>query len=170
MLTAISSLGVSAKALNLGWEAVVLHDTAGAVRRVVEDGNPAQVALGPAAAGPAHGLEVLLSDVVDREHNTTRFVVLAPGEPQVDNDDDKTSIVFAVHHHPGALALALSELGLRGANLTRIESRPSDEQWTYKFYVDLVHEPGREGLARVIEPPPATLAHLKVLGSYRSSL
>ena len=90
---------------------------------------------------------MLLEDVVDREHNPTRFVVLAPGDPQVDEDDDKTSIVFEVHHHPGALALALSELGLRGANLTRIESRPSGEQWTYKFYVDLVHEPGAEGLA-----------------------
>ena len=157
-----------AKLLERGWEPIAMHDTAGAVRRVVTDGNPAQVALAPPAAGPAHGLEVLLSDVVDRTHNTTRFVVLVPGVPQVDEDDDKTSVVFETQHHPGALALALSELGLRGANLTRIESRPSEEPWTYRFYVDLVHEPGADGLARVIDPPPATLAHLKVLGSYKA--
>ena len=67
------------------------------------------------------------------------------------------------------VALALTELGLRGANLTRIESRPSDEAWSYRFFVDLVHPPGPEGLEQVIEPVPATLAHLLVLGSYRSA-
>jgi prephenate dehydratase len=78
-------------------------------------------------------------------------------------------MVFSTSHTPGALALALTELGLRGANLTRIESRPSGEAWSYRFFVDLEHEAGPEGLARVIDPPPATLAHLKVLGSYRSA-
>ena len=151
-----------------GWEPVPVADTAGAVRRVAEDGNPAQVALAPPAAAGLHGLVVLMTDVVDRPDNTTRFVVLAAGDPQIDDDDDKTSIMFETAHRPGALALALAELGLRGANLTRIESRPGPEPWSYRFYVDLIHTPGREGLARVLEPPPATLARLQVLGSYRS--
>jgi prephenate dehydratase len=81
-------------------------------------------------------------------------------------EDDKTTIVFTVAHQPGALALALTELGLRGANLTRIESRPGTEAWTYRFFVDLVHPPGPAGLAAVLDPPPATLARLQVLGSY----
>lgn len=107
---------------------------------------------------------------MDRAHNTTRFVVLAPGEAQVDPDDDKTTVLFVTAHRPGALALALTELGLRGANLTRIESRPASEAWSYRFFVDLVHPPGPAGLAAVIDPPPATLAELKVLGSYQASL
>jgi prephenate dehydratase len=105
---------------------------------------------------------------MDRRHNTTRFVVLTRGEAEIGPDDDKTTMVFTTGHTPGALALALTELGLRGANLTRIESRPSDEAWTYRFFVDFVHPPGPTGLARIIEPPPATLAHLRVLGSYRA--
>ncbi len=156
------------KLLERDWEPVPVHDTAGAVRRVVEDANPAQVALGPEAAAAAHGLEVLERDFVDRGHNTTRFVVLGGGEPQVDEDDDKTSIMFVTAHRPGALAVALVELGLRNANLTRIESRPSEQPWTYRFYVDLVHEPGAAGLQRVIDPQPATLDKLQVLGSYRA--
>lgn len=154
--------------MELGLHPVMIHDTAGAVREVAADGDPSVAALGPPEAAKPHGLEVLRTDVVDREHNTTRFVVLAPGEPQVDPDDDKTTMVFATAHRPGALALALTELGLRGANLTRIESRPSGEAWSYHFFVDLVHEPGPEGLRHVIDPPPATLARLKVLGSYRA--
>ena len=106
---------------------------------------------------------------MDRHHNTTRFVVLAPGEAQIDEDDDKSTILFVTAHRPGALALALTELGLRGANLTRIESRPASEAWSYRFFVDLVHPPGPEGLAAVIDPQPATLAELRVLGSYRSA-
>jgi prephenate dehydratase len=106
---------------------------------------------------------------MDRDHNTTRFFVLAKGGTEVDPDDDKTTVMFVTAHRPGALALALTELGLRGANLTRIESRPSDEAWSYRFFVDLVHPPGPEGLRRVIDPQPATLAHLLVLGSYQSA-
>jgi prephenate dehydratase len=155
--------------LALGVEDVPWHDTAGAVREVASLGDPAVAALAPPEAGAPHGLVVLSTDVMDRPHNTTRFVVLAPGEPQVDSDDDKTTMVFTTAHTPGALALALTELGLRGANLTRIESRPSGQAWSYRFFVDLEHEPGPAGLATIIEPPPATLAHLQVIGSYRSA-
>ena len=155
--------------LDLGIEARPRADTAGAVREVLGQADPTVAALGPPEAGIAHGMQVLLDDVMDRGHNTTRFFVLAPGEPQVDPDDDKTTIVFTTAHRPGALALALTELGLRGANLTRIESRPATEAWSYRFFVDLVHPPGYAGLQAVIDPQPATLAHLEVLGSYLSA-
>ncbi len=155
--------------LRLGMAPVATYDTAGAVREVAALGDPAVAALAPEAAGLAHGLVVLGQDVMDRGHNTTRFLVLAPGEPEVGDEDDKTTIVFATAHRPGALALALVELGLRGANLTRIESRPSDEAWTYRFFADLVHDPGPAGLSRVLDPPPAACVRLEVLGSYRSA-
>ena len=155
--------------LTLGIDPVARPDTAGAVREVAERNDATVAALAPPWAGEDHGLVVLKSDVMDRHHNTTRFFVLAPGEPQVDPDDDKTTVVFTTAHRPGALALALTELGLRGANLTRIESRPSTEAWSYRFFVDLEHTPGPDGLAHVIDPPPATLDHLQVLGSYRSA-
>ncbi len=155
--------------LDLGLEAIPCPDTAGAVREVAAAGDTTVAALAPPEAGPPHGLQVLLADVLDRDHNRTRFVVLAVGEPKVGPGDDKTTLVFITAHSPGALALALTELGLRGANLTRIESRPSNEAWSYRFFVDLTHDPGPGGLARVIDPPPGTLAHLQVLGSYQAA-
>ena len=155
--------------LEMGMMEVPTHDTAGAVRSVAEEGDPAVAALAPPEAAEAHGLAILREDVMDRSHNTTRFFVLAPGRPEVGPRDDKTTILFMTAHRPGALALALTELGLRGANLTRIESRPADEAWSYRFFVDLVHPPGPDGLTAVIDPPPATLAALRVLGSYRAA-
>lgn len=155
--------------LALGLSEVPSHDTVGAVREVAAAADPSVAALAPPEAAEPHGLVVLEEDVLDKHHNTTRFVVLAPGNPSVDEGDDKTTMVFTTAHQPGALALALTELGLRGANLTRIESRPSDEAWTYRFFVDLEHTPGPEGLRRVVDPTPATLDRLKILGSYRAA-
>lgn len=151
-----------------GWEPVPVNDTAGAVRRVAESGLSTDAALAPVAAAEGHSLAVLMTDVIDRDHNTTRFVVLARGEQPVVADADKTSVAFTTGHTPGSLALALVELGLRGANLTRIESRPADEAWRYRFFVDLTHPPGQTGRDAVFDPPLATLADLRFLGTYRS--
>lgn len=151
-----------------GWEAVPVHDTAGAVRKVAEGRVVTDAALAPPAAAEPHDLAVLMTDVIDRDHNTTRFVVLAAGEQPIPEDADKTTVVFTTGHTPGSLALALTELGLRGANLTRIESRPSERAWIYRFFVDLTHPPGASGLASIFEPKPATLSDLRFLGTYRS--
>ncbi|GIU91409.1 MAG: prephenate dehydratase [Acidimicrobiia bacterium] len=152
-----------------GWTPVPAGDTAGAVREVAEKGDPTEAALAPEAAAEPYGLEVLARNVMDREHNTTRFVVVAAGPQPIDPQADKTSIAFTTKHQPGALALALTELGLRGANLTRIESRPAEEAWRYRFFVDLRHPPGPEGLSSVFEPPLATLSDLRFLGTYRAA-
>lgn len=150
-----------------GWEPVPVHDTAGAVRRVSEAGDLRDAALAPVRAAESHGLAVLMTDVIDRDHNTTRFVELAQGDQPIAEDAEKTTIAFTTGHTPGALALALTELGLRGANLTRIESRPSDEAWKYRFFVDLTHPPGPSGLKSVFDPPLVNFSDLRFLGTYR---
>lgn len=152
-----------------GWEPVPVHDTAGAVRQVAEARRPSDAALAPPGAAPPNDLAVLMKDVIDRDHNTTRFVVLASGHQSIPDDADKSTVAFVTGHTPGALALALTELGLRGANLTRIESRPSDRAWSYRFFIDLTHPPGEAGLASVFDPSPSTLSDLRFLGTYRSA-
>lgn len=153
-----------------GWQPIPTHDTAGAVRQTAEHNHPSEAALAPPEAAEPHGLEVLKSDVVDRTHNTTRFVVLVAGEPPIAPDADKSSIAFETQHRPGALALALTELGLRGANLTRIESRPTNTPWRYRMFVDLIHKPGRQGFLEVLDPLPGSMAELHHLGTYRAEL
>ncbi len=151
-----------------GWTAMPEHDTAGAVRLVADRADPSEAALGPERAAGPNGLEVLVRDVVDKGDNTTRFVVVAPGETPTAPDADKSTVAFTTAHTPGALALALTELGLRGANLTRIESRPAEAAWQYRFFVDLRHEPGEVGLRKVFEPHPASLSDVRFLGTYKA--
>lgn len=152
-----------------GWKLVVAHDTAGAVREVAETADPVEAALAPPWAADEHGLVVLANNVVDRDHNTTRFVVMAKGAQPVADDATKTTVAFTTSHTPGALALALTELGLRGANLTRIESRPAARAWRYRFFADMFHQPGAKGRDLVFDPPPSTMRDITILGTYRPS-
>lgn len=152
-----------------GWEPMPAHDTAGAVRLLAEAGDRHTAALAPASSAELHGLDVLLEDVIDREHNTTRFIVLVPGQPGFAEDADKSSVAFEAAHRPGSLALALTELGLRGANLTRIESRPTERAWSYRMFVDLLHEPGESGFRDLFDPMPLTITAFHHLGTYRSA-
>ena len=152
-----------------GWEPLAVHDTAGAVRLIAEMGDASAAALAPPETAADHGAEVLAYDFMDRPHNTTRFVVLAPDGREVADDADKTSFMFATAHTPGALALALTELGLRGANLTRLESRPAAEPWKYRFYADMLHRPGPGGVREILEPRLSTLAEMHLLGTYRAA-
>ena len=152
-----------------GWEPLATYDTAGAVRLISDLGDPTAAALAPPEAAAGNGVEVLARDFMDQEHNTTRFVVLVADGYEVMPDANKTSFVFATAHSPGALALALTELGLRGANLTRLESRPAEEAWKYRFYADMLHQPGPEGVRAVLEPRPATMVEMRILGTYRAA-
>jgi prephenate dehydratase len=152
-----------------GWLPMPTHDTAGAVRLLADHRDPSEAALAPPEAAESHGLEVLATNFMDRDHNTTRFVVLALEPVEIAVDANKTSFVFATAHTPGALALSLTELGLRGANLTRLESRPADEAWKYRFFADMVHEPGEEGLKTILDPQPATMTDVNILGTYSAA-
>ncbi len=153
-----------------GWDAQPEHDTAGAVRLVAERGDPTEACLAHPDSAAPHGLVILLHNVVDRPHNTTRFVVLHPGRPTaVSEHADKTTLAFETAHTPGSLAMALVELGLRGANLSRIESRPTEMAWRYRMFVDINHKPGRAGFEEIFEPMPAHLSNVSFLGTYRGA-
>lgn len=153
-----------------GWDAQPEHDTAGAVRLVAERGDPTEACLAHPDSAEAHGLVVLLRNVVDRPHNTTRFVVLEPGRRfAVADDAGKTTVAFETAHTPGSLAMALVELGLRGANLSRIESRPTETAWRYRMFVDVNHQPGRAGFDRVFTPMPHATENVQFLGTYRAA-
>lgn len=163
------ALGQAAGAIrDRGWQAVPSEDTAGAVREVADGADSTEAALGPAWAAEAHGLEILIDGLLDAADNTTRFVVVRSGAPETGEGDDKASLAFTTAHRPGALAAALTALGERGANLTRIESRPTVAAWSYRFFVDLVHDPGREAFARLVDPVPPGVDELIHLGSYRA--
>ena len=60
-----------------GWKTVVDGDTAGAAKRVRHDKDLTIAALAPELAAKLYQLEILMRNVEDAQHNTTRFMILS---------------------------------------------------------------------------------------------
>jgi chorismate mutase/prephenate dehydratase len=147
---------------------VEVESTAGAARRVREDGTGA--AIGSRLAAETYGLNLLAEGIEDNPSNTTRFLVIGP-KPERNGGgitgQDKTSILFGTPHIPGALQRALAPFAAAGINLTRIESCPMrDRMWEYLFFVDFVGNIDEEKTRECLQELEKQTAILKVLGSY----
>jgi len=106
------------------------------------------------------------SKVEDYSGNVTRFLVIGR-ESSEKTDRDKTSIMFATSHVPGALFKALEPVDKAGLNMLKLESRPTrDQNWSYYFFLDIEGHMKDEKVARTIEKIKAYTLNLKVLGSY----
>jgi len=151
----------------LGADVVPMYDTAGAAKRVAEEGRADQAAVAAERAAAVYGLQVLASRIQTHGDNQTRFAAIAATPTAPLGPPEKTSIVFGVRHVPGALVRALSTFAFRGLNLAKIESRPlGDRPWEYRFYVDV--EAGMDDplLADAVEELEREGRSITVLGSY----
>ena len=149
-----------------GWAAHVAYDTAGAARELAAAPEPGVAAIAGALAGQTYGLEVLDSGIEDSPDNTTRFFLLGREEPPPARRN-KTSLIFATMHTPGALYHVLGELATRNINLTKLESRPRrNRPWHYVFYVDLEGHWQDATINRALLGLLTRTAFLKLLGSY----
>jgi prephenate dehydratase len=90
-------------------------------------------------AAARYGVPLLAFDVAD-QRSRTRFVLVGPpGSPAARTGADRTSVVLCIDNASEALVSALTELAIRGIDLTRIESRAiRSELGTYMFYLDCV--------------------------------
>jgi prephenate dehydratase len=104
---------------------VAASSTAEGARAVAA--GEADAAVAAPLAAERYRLEVLVDDIADNPGAVTRFVLVGrPGPPPPPTGADRTTVVaFIADDHPGALLEILTELAVRGVNLTRIESRPT---------------------------------------------
>jgi len=155
--------------------AAPVHDTAGAIRMVMDRGASDEAGIASAEAADLYGARILLRGVEDNAQNYTRFLLLAhPGltrviERQKEPTLWKTSIVFRVPNKPGALFRALGAFAILEIDLTKIESRPVEGRpWEYAFYLDLAGRASDANVARALENIGHMSEMLRVLGSYPS--
>lgn len=150
-----------------GYEAVVHRDTAGAARMVAEEKRAGEGAVASRRAADVYGLAVLAADIQTIQDNRTRFVVLARSPVPRGAGPQKTSLVFATQHRPGALYAALGAFATRGVNLLKLESRPSrGRPFEYVFYVDVEGHREDAAVREALVELAAHATFVKVLGSY----
>jgi prephenate dehydratase len=118
---------------------------------------------------PRNGLTVLADKVADHADAVTRFALLTrPGPPAAPTGDDVTSLAVSIRHDQvGALLAVLTELSVRGINLSRIESRPTGEQLgTYVFFLDCAGHVAEPRLGEALQGLRRICADVRFLGSY----
>jgi len=148
-------------------EQVAATSTAGAAVAVVAGTFDAAVTAPVAAAH--FPLDVLAEGVADVDDAATRFLLLTrPGRLPAPTGADRTSIVVvAAAERTGVLAEMLTELALRGINLTRIESRPQKGRLgEYRFYLDFDGHIGEERVGDALAALHRRGQQLRFLGSY----
>ena len=149
-----------------------VHDTAGAVRMVMDRGRDDEAAIASDDAATIYGARILARGIEDHAQNYTRFLLLKHAErhlPVHDNGRWKTSIVFRVANKPGSLFRALGAFALFDIDLAKIESRPVEGRpWEYAFYLDLVGRSNEPVIARALANLSEMAEMVKLLGSYPS--
>lgn len=153
-------------------EPVPVHDTAGAVRLVMERGEDAEAAIASDRAAEIYGGRVVAAGIEDNVQNYTRFFLLTPPDRATPTMNEtprrwKTSLVLRLKNRPGALFRALGAFALLEIDLTKIESRPIEGRpWEYAFYVDVAGRSDEANVARALGNLEEMAETVRLLGSY----
>lgn len=154
-------------------EPIAVHDTAGAVRLIMDRGRKDEAAIASCEAAGIYAGRVLLEGIEDNVQNYTRFFLLAPQSaagritPRETARRWKTSIVFQVSNKPGALFRALGAFAIFEIDLTKIESRPIEgKPWEYAFYLDFIGKSDDANVARALDSLHQLADMVRLLGSY----
>ena len=147
-------------------------DTAGSARLVSEANDPTLAAIASSLAAEIYGLKVLMQDIEDESHNTTRFVVLAKEADAAKPDDGPivTTFVFRVRNVPAALYKAMGGFATNGVNMTKLESYQLDGRFVATmFYADVEGHPDDPAVARALEELQFFCSEFVLLGAYKAS-
>ncbi|MCA9438757.1 MAG: prephenate dehydratase, partial [Candidatus Omnitrophica bacterium] len=135
----------------------------GAERAAKEEGT---AAIASDLAAQMYDLPILFSNIEDRSHNTTRFVIIGYDSEQP-TGRDKTSMIIHVRNQPGALFDSLEPFRVSGINLTHIDSRPTkEERWEYLFFIEFEGHREEARVKKALAELESHCLHVKLLGSY----
>jgi prephenate dehydratase len=116
-----------------------------------------------------HRLELFAEQIGDHSEAVTRFALVSrPGPPPMPTGDDVTTLaVYIAHDRVGALLAVLTELAVRGVNLSRIESRPTGERLgRYVFFLNCSGHVADVRLGEALRGLRRICADVRFLGSY----
>lgn len=151
----------------LGVEIVATYDTAGSAKMVREQQLTGVAAVAGARAAELYGLQVLAEGIQTIKDNYTRFLVLGQEPIARQEGPQRTALVMATDHRPGALYHSLGCLAKRNINLLKLESRPSRARpWEWVFYLDFEGHREDPVVREALAELGGLTVFLKVLGSF----
>ncbi len=144
-----------------------VYDTAGAAMDVSKIADPSIAAVASRRAAAHYDLAILKADIEDRADNQTRFLAIARApSPLPAGTPARTMIILTAADRPGALLRALEPLARHGANVRRVDSRPTGEPWSYRFFIEFDHQTGDEAAEAVVRDIAGAAGDVRLLGTY----
>lgn len=172
-LSHVQALGQCRNTLRkLGLKAVPEADTAGSARLVSETKDTSLAAIASSLAAEIYGLKILMHDIEDEKHNTTRFVILSAEQDDAKPADGPfvTTFIFRVKNQPAALYKAMGGFATNGINMTKLESYQVDGAFVATmFYADIDGHPSDPAVHRALEELGYFSATVQILGTYKAS-
>ncbi len=148
------------------WQQISQANTAVSAQKVIKENNPKTAAIASATAAKLYGLEILEEGINDNKTNTTRFIIVCNKKIYC-KQASKISIMFEIPHESGSLYTILSHMIYNDLNMTKIESRPIQEQpFEYRFFVDFEGNLADAAVENALLGINEEVAHLKILGNY----
>jgi prephenate dehydratase len=148
---------------------ISVYDTAGAVENIMRQGLKDSAAVASSRAAEVYGGAILADSIQDHAENYTRFLLITPSvsAEAKTSADYRTTIVFSVANHPGALYGSLRAFAERGVDLSKIESRPlRGSPFEYLFYLDLIGQADTEPVSGALADLRSHAQSVRVLGTY----
>jgi len=151
-------------------EIIPTYDTAGSAKMIREKKLRNCAAIASKRAADIYRLEILAEEIETNVNNYTKFVAISKQKAKP-AQKNKTSIVFATKHEPGALYRILGIFATRNINLTKLESRPSKAKpWEYVFYADFEGHLDGEVYREAMLELQREATFIKILGSYPQAI
>ena len=153
----------------LGVEAVVRVDTAGAAAEIAAKADKTQGVIASELAGATYGLVSLRANIEDAEHNTTRFLIMSNAAvvPHPKSGPTMTSFVFRVRNVPAALYKALGGFATNGVNMTKLESYLVGGRFNAaQFYAEVEGHPEHRNVRLALEELGFFSREVRILGVY----
>ncbi|MDE6155632.1 MAG: bifunctional chorismate mutase/prephenate dehydratase, partial [Eubacterium sp.] len=123
---------------NFDFTGINFTNTAAAAKFVAESNKNDIAVICSELAAKKYGLKILKRNVQNNNNNRTRFIVISK-ELIIDDNADKISLIFSAPHTTGSLYRVLGRFSMAGLSLTKLESRPIENQdFNYHFYVDVM--------------------------------
>jgi prephenate dehydratase len=143
------------------------YDTAGAAMDVSKVADPAVAAVASRRAALHYDLAILKADIEDRPDNQTRFLAIARAPlPLPAGTPARTMFVVGTGDAPGSLLAVLGPLAKHGVSIRRLESRPTGEPWTYRFFIEFDHQVGDAAAEAVVQDISGLASETRLLGTY----
>jgi prephenate dehydratase len=147
------------------------YDTAGAARDLAASGDGWCAAIAGRGAAERFGLAILASDIEDRPDNQTRFFALSREQAAlVPGTEARTAIIASTMNVPAALFRLLDPIAEAGLNLSKLDSRPAGEPWSYSFFLEIEHLSNDPKVAGVLNEMRRRSESLRILGQFQRAI